>query len=197
MAVAALARPTPSAHPAALPQAGIWRHVADVGADPQPREAWRSVMDRICLPYVETGREPSTPRGQVLSISARALAVAAPKRVAALPNVPTQTLSELLGLDYLPAAGPLPAALLRDPGAAGHRRHRADIGRAACPGAGCQLPEQAHSPDRAGAARGRCGRHGAAGCRASAKQMGTARYRGQQAGCQHHDGGLGSLACPA
>ncbi|NMG27655.1 hypothetical protein [Aromatoleum evansii] len=32
-----------------------------------------------------------------------------------LPNVPTQTLSELLGLDYLPAAGPLPAALLRNP----------------------------------------------------------------------------------
>lgn len=32
-----------------------------------------------------------------------------------LPNVPTQTLAELLGLDYLPAAGPLPAALLRDP----------------------------------------------------------------------------------
>lgn len=32
-----------------------------------------------------------------------------------LPNVPTQTLPELLGLDYLPAAGPLPAALLRNP----------------------------------------------------------------------------------
>lgn len=34
-----------------------------------------------------------------------------------LPNVPTQTLAELLGLDYLPAAGPLPAALLRNPAA--------------------------------------------------------------------------------
>jgi len=66
MAVATLARPaapTPAAPP---PQAGIWRHVAGVETGPQPREAWRSVMDRICLPYVETGREPSTPRGQVL-----------------------------------------------------------------------------------------------------------------------------------
>ncbi|HNB04691.1 MAG TPA: hypothetical protein PKV97_02075 [Thauera aminoaromatica] len=36
---------------------------------------------------------------------------------APLPAVATQTLDELLGLDFLPAAGPLPAALLRDPAA--------------------------------------------------------------------------------
>jgi hypothetical protein len=34
-----------------------------------------------------------------------------------LPEVATQTLDELLGLDFLPAAGPLPAALLRAPAA--------------------------------------------------------------------------------
>lgn len=39
------------------------------------------------------------------------------EHVAPLPTTPTQTLAELLGLDYLPAAGPLPAALLRDPAA--------------------------------------------------------------------------------
>jgi AraC-like DNA-binding protein len=63
MAVAAFVRHIAPVHP---PQAGIWRHVTDVEPGPQPRDAWRSVMDRICLPYVETGREPSTPHGQVL-----------------------------------------------------------------------------------------------------------------------------------
>jgi AraC-like DNA-binding protein len=43
-----------------------WRHVADAALDLPPSESWRSVMDRICLPYVETRGELAAPRGQVL-----------------------------------------------------------------------------------------------------------------------------------
>ncbi len=62
MAVAALVRSTP-----ARPRpAAVWRHVADASAGVPSRDSWRSVMERLCLPYVETAAEPSTPRGHVL-----------------------------------------------------------------------------------------------------------------------------------
>lgn len=59
--------------------------------------------------------EPDAAAHTLLAHTVAALEAWQREHAAPLPNVPTQTLAELLGLDYLPAAGPLPAALLRDP----------------------------------------------------------------------------------
>ncbi|HJV28324.1 MAG TPA: hypothetical protein VJ673_21790 [Aromatoleum sp.] len=59
--------------------------------------------------------EPGAAAHTLLAQTVAALEAWQRDHPAPLPNVPTQTLAELLGLDYLPAAGPLPAALLRDP----------------------------------------------------------------------------------
>lgn len=59
--------------------------------------------------------EPDAAAHMLLAQTVAALEAWQRDHAAPLPDVPTQTLSELLGLDYLPAAGPLPAALLRDP----------------------------------------------------------------------------------
>lgn len=59
--------------------------------------------------------EPDAAAHTLLAHTVAALEAWQREHPAPLPNVPTQTLAELLRLDYLPAAGPLPAALLRDP----------------------------------------------------------------------------------
>lgn len=59
--------------------------------------------------------EPDAAAHTLLAHTVAALEAWQREHPAPLPNVATQTLAELLGLDYLPAAGPLPAALLRDP----------------------------------------------------------------------------------
>ncbi|MBD5800724.1 hypothetical protein AZOA_01240 [Azoarcus sp. Aa7] len=59
--------------------------------------------------------EPGAAAHTLLAHTVAALETWQREHPAPLPNVATQTLAELLGLDYLPAAGPLPAALLRDP----------------------------------------------------------------------------------
>jgi hypothetical protein len=59
--------------------------------------------------------EPDAAAHTLLAHTVAALETWQREHPAPLPNVATQTLAELLGLDYLPAAGPLPAALLRDP----------------------------------------------------------------------------------
>lgn len=59
--------------------------------------------------------EPDAGAHTLLAHTVAALEAWQREHPAPLPNVATQTLAELLGLDYLPAAGPLPAALLRNP----------------------------------------------------------------------------------
>ena len=61
--------------------------------------------------------EPDAAAHTLLAHTVAALEAWQREHAAPLPDAPTQTLAELLGLDYLPAAGPLPAALLRDPAA--------------------------------------------------------------------------------
>jgi len=59
--------------------------------------------------------EPDAAAHTLLAHTVAALDAWQRDNAAPLPVVPTRTLPELLGLDFLPAAGPLPAALLRDP----------------------------------------------------------------------------------
>jgi hypothetical protein len=59
--------------------------------------------------------EPDAAAHTLLAHTVAALDAWQREHAAPLPELPTQALAELIGLDYLPAAGPLPAALLRDP----------------------------------------------------------------------------------